>query len=121
LRLIDQTDIALDAFPMNGHTTTCDCLWQGVPVVMLAGDTYVSRYGGSALVNLGLQDWIAHDPSEYVETARRWATDLPRLADLRAGLRARMAASPILDAAGFTRHLEAAYRRMWQAWCSQPG
>ncbi len=118
LALISTVDVALDAFPFNGHTTTCDCLWQGVPVVMLAGKTYVSRFGSSALVNLDLQEWIATTPQQYVETAAHLASDLSRLAELRAGLRERMAASPILDAGGFTRNLEAAYREMWQAWCS---
>ena len=119
LKLIGRVDIALDPFPFNGHTTTCDCLWQGVPVVTLAGETYVSRYGGSALLNLGMQDLIASTREQYVAIARGLATDVDRLQGLRAGLRARMLASPLVDAAGFTRNLEAAYRRMWVDWCAK--
>ena len=119
LKLIGRVDIALDPFPFNGHTTTCDCLWQGVPVVTLAGETYVSRYGGSALLNLGMQDLIASTREQYVAIARGLATDVERLQGLRAGLRARMLASPLVDAAGFTRNLEAAYRRMWVDWCAK--
>jgi len=117
LKLVNRIDIALDPFPFNGHTTTCDCLWQGVPVVTLSGTTYVSRFGGSGLSTLGLQDWIARTPEEYVRLAVEKAGDLAGLARLRRELRSRMAASPLLDFEQFTRNLEGEYRRMWRAWC----
>ncbi len=120
LQLHHQVDIALDAFPFNGHTTVCEALWMGVPVVVLAGETYVSRFGGSALVNLNLHELLAASPEQYVEIARQLAADQERLQALRAGLRDRMLASPLLDAAGFTRRLETAYRQMWSDWCSGP-
>ncbi|MGD9724141.1 MAG: tetratricopeptide repeat protein [Pirellulales bacterium] len=118
LKLIAQVDIALDPFPFNGHTTTCDTLWQGVPVVTLAGATYAQRFGSSAHVNLGMEGLIARSADEYVDVAARLAGDVQALSALRAGLRERMAASPLLDHAGFTRNLEAAYRTMWTAWCA---
>jgi protein O-GlcNAc transferase len=118
LELIQSVDIALDPFPFNGHTTTCDCLWQGVPVVTLSGQTYASRFCGSGLVALGLADLIAHTTDEYVQTATRLATDIERLKHLRGGLRERMAGSPLLDFQMFTRNLEAEYRRMWTRWCA---
>ena len=117
LRLHHQVDIALDTFPFNGHTTVCEALWMGVPVVVLAGETYVTRFGGSALVNLDLQDLIAASPEEYVDIAVRLAGDVERLADAARRAAKRMEASPLLDAAGFTRNLEAAYRQMWSRWC----
>ncbi len=117
LQLISSVDVALDPFPFNGHTTTCDCLWQGVPVVSLSGETYVSRFGGSALHTLGLDELIARDVGQYQQIAVDLASDLPRLQSLRRALRDRMAGSPLLDFAGFTRHLEAEYRRMWHCWC----
>jgi predicted O-linked N-acetylglucosamine transferase (SPINDLY family) len=92
----------------------------GVPVVVMAGATYVSRFGGSALVNLNLPELIATSSPEYIDAAVRLAGDLNRLQALRAELRGRMLASPLLDAAGFARNLEAAYRQMWSRWCSQP-
>jgi predicted O-linked N-acetylglucosamine transferase (SPINDLY family) len=119
LRLHQQVDIALDTFPFNGHTTVCEALWMGAPVVVLAGNTYVTRFGGSALVNLDLQELIAASPEEYIEIAVQLAGDVERLQTLRTGLRPRMEASPLLDAAGFTRHLETAYREMWTRWCSR--
>jgi protein O-GlcNAc transferase len=118
LELHQQVDIALDAFPFNGHTTLCEALWMGVPVVMLAGQTYVSRFGGSALRNLNLEAWIAASTDEYVRTAVDWAGDLERLQSLRGGLRPRMLASPLLDAVGFTRNLEAVYRQLWTSHCA---
>jgi len=118
LELIRRIDVALDPFPFNGHTTTCDCLWQGVPVMTLSGNTYVSRFGGSGLATLGLDAWIARDEAEYVARATRLASDIAGLAELRGALRARMAASPLLDFAGFTRNLETEYRAMWNRWCA---
>ncbi len=118
LELIGRVDIALDPFPFNGHTTTCDCLWHGVPVVTLSGETYVSRFGGSGLATLGLADLIARTTDEYVQIAARLAADVRRLEQLRGGLRARMSGSPLLDFQTFTRNLETEYRRMWTRWCA---
>jgi predicted O-linked N-acetylglucosamine transferase (SPINDLY family) len=117
MKLISEVDLALDPFPFNGHTTTCDCLWQGVPVVSLSGQTYVSRFGASALATLGLDELIAASREQYRQIAVGLAGDLERLARLRATLRPRMAASPLLDFATFTRNLEVEYRRMWRRWC----
>ncbi len=119
LELIARLDVALDPFPFNGHTTTCDCLWQGVPVVTLSGQSYVSRFGGSGLATLGLTELITHSPDEYIQTAVALANDHERLADYRSTLRERMAASPLLDFKTFTANLEAAYRQMWRQWCDQ--
>jgi predicted O-linked N-acetylglucosamine transferase (SPINDLY family) len=120
LRTIQRVDIALDAFPFNGHTTACDCFWLGVPVVMLAGENYVSRFGTGALAQLGMQDWMARSPEEYGQIAARQASAVPALAKLRADLRARMTASAILDSGAFARRVEAAYRAMWHALLASP-
>ena len=114
-----RADIALDPFPCNGATTTLDSLWNGVPVVTLAGTSCVSRAGVSMLSNTGLTELIARDADDYLAIARRLAADLQALQSLRTGLRARLQASPIMDAAGFTADLEAAYRQMWLTWCDQ--
>lgn len=117
LRRYHEIDIALDPFPYNGTTTTCDALWMGVPVVTLEGRVHVARVGVSLLNHLGLAEWVAGSPSDYVEIAARQACNTPRLAALRRQLRARMASSPLTDAPAFTRHLESAYRSMWRHWC----
>jgi protein O-GlcNAc transferase len=119
MKLVARADIALDPFPFNGHTTTCDALWMGVPVVTWAGRAYASRYGSSAHRNVGLNSWIAGSAEQYVEIAVRAAGDRDALALLRSELRQRMADSPLLDFEGFTRNLEGAYRQMWRTWCAQ--
>ena len=118
-RIYDDIDVALDPFPHCGGTTTCDALWMGVPVVSLIGRTAAGRGGWSILSNAGLPELAAKDTSDYVQRALALANDLPRLSDLRATLRSRLRESPLMDANRFTRHVEAAYRSMWQAWCDQ--
>ena len=115
-----RVDIALDTFPYHGTTTTCEALWMGVPVVTLAGKTHASRVGVSLLHTLGLSDWIAASPEEYLRLALQHGVAVERLAALRRGLRARMMASPLMDGPRFARHVEQAFRQMWQAWCAQP-
>jgi protein O-GlcNAc transferase len=118
LALYREIDIGLDTFPYNGHSTSLDSFWMGVPVVSLVGNTVVGRAGLSMLSNLGLTELVAHTPAEFVHIAGRLASDLPRLAQLRATLRQRMQQSSLMDAPHFARSIEAAYRRMWQRWCA---
>jgi len=120
LELYHRLDVVLDTFPYNGHTTSLDALWMGVPVVSVAGKTPVSRAGLSQLTNVGLPELIAHSDAEYIHIAHHLTADPPRLANLRATLRARMQASPLMDAARFARNVEAAYREMWRRWCEDP-
>jgi len=119
LEMYHRLDIVLDTAPYNGHTTSLDALWMGVPVVSLAGETPVSRAGLSQLSNLGLPELIAHSETEYVNIAEGLAKDLPRLAKLRSTLRDRMKASVLMDAERFTRQVEQAYREMWHAWLTR--
>jgi len=119
LELYHRLDIALDPFPYNGHTTSLDALWMGVPVVSLAGAQSVSRAGWSQMSNLGLEELVAFSEDDYVRIATQLAQDLPRLTELRRALRPRMEASPLMDAPRFARNIEAAYRLMWQQWCRE--
>jgi protein O-GlcNAc transferase len=118
LELFHQIDVGLDTLPYNGHTTSLDSYWMGVPVVTLAGQTVVGRAGVCQLTNLGLTELIAWSPEAWVHTILELARDLPRLSMLRATLRERMRKSPLMDGPRFARHVEAAYRNMWQRWCS---
>jgi predicted O-linked N-acetylglucosamine transferase (SPINDLY family) len=113
LRAYHQVDIALDTFPHNGDTTTCDALWMGVPVVVNTGVNHVGLMGASRLRSVGLEDLVARDNDNYVDIATALANDVPRLEKLRATLRETMKASPLMDAPRFTRNLEAAYEKMW--------
>jgi SAM-dependent methyltransferase len=99
-------DIALDPFPFTGGLTSCEALWMGVPVVTWPQSRVVSRQTHAILNQIGLPELSAPDADEYVQIAVELANDRERLADLRATLRDRMRASPLMDVAGFTRNLE---------------
>ncbi len=117
LETYHRIDLGLDTFPYNGHTTSLDSLWMGVPVVTLVGKRPVARAGWSQLSNLGLSELAAETADQFVRRAVDLANDLPRLQQLRSTLRPRMQQSPLMDAPRFARNIEAAYRRMWHAWC----
>lgn len=119
LEMFGKVDISLDTFPYNGTTTTCESLWMGVPVIAKEGDSHVSRVGVSLLGAVGLTGLIAASAEDYVSLATFLARDTNNLKILRNNLRNRMQASKLLDTAGFTRNLEAAYRDMWQTWCME--
>jgi predicted O-linked N-acetylglucosamine transferase (SPINDLY family) len=118
-RLYQEIDIGLDSFPCAGGTTTCDALWMGVPMVTLAGRTAAGRGGVSLMSNIGLPQFIAHTEDQYASIAAEWASNIPRLAELRQGLRDRMQKSPLMDGRSFARDMEAALRAMWRTWCEK--
>jgi protein O-GlcNAc transferase len=119
LETYQSIDIALDTVPYNGHTTSLDAFWMGVPVVTLIGPTVVGRAGLSQAMNLGLPELVARTPSEFVAAARRLALDRTRAAELRRSLRERMRASPLMNGRAFAAGVEAAYREMWRRWCAK--
>lgn len=114
--MYNQVDIALDTFPYNGTTTTCEAAWMGVPTISLVGQTHASRVGLSILTRIGLQDFASSTPAEYVEKAVAFSGELKNLAKIRSSLRSMMFNSPLCDKKTFTKGLEAAYRRMWRRW-----
>lgn len=114
-------DLALDTFPYNGTTTTCESLYMGVPVLTIAGDNHRGRVGLSLLTVVGLEkEFVATSLDDYVARAVAFGKNPARLAEVRSGLRAAMERSPLRDEAGFTRTLEGAYRTLWQRWCAGP-
>jgi predicted O-linked N-acetylglucosamine transferase (SPINDLY family) len=118
-RAIEDVDIALDAYPYNGGTTTFDTLWMGTPLVGLKGATSVARSSYSILTALGLSDLVAPTPQRYVEINRALASDEAWRAQLHRTLRERMVVSALMDAPRFVRGLEDAYRRMWVTACQR--
>lgn len=119
--LYNSVDIALDPFPFSGHTTSCDALWMGVPVVTMPGKSYASRTCTSVLTHISMQNLIAGDTSHYCEIAAQLTRDIPKLSGLRECLRSRVQNSIITNGQEFTRNLEVAYRQIWRNWCSSSG
>jgi len=118
LALYQKVDLGLDTFPYNGHTTSLDSFWMGVPVVTCIGDTVVGRAGWSLLSNLGMRELAAESLDAFVQTAVDLAQNLPQLEAWRLELRSRMEASPLMDGEKFARGMEAIFREIWQQWCS---
>jgi predicted O-linked N-acetylglucosamine transferase (SPINDLY family) len=116
-RMFLEVDVSLDPLNVNGATTTCESLWMGVPVISQVGARFLTRAGYSILMTAGLAEFAAHSAAEYLAIAQRLAQDLPGLAVLRAGLRARLERNPLTDASAFTRNLETLYATAWQQWC----
>jgi len=117
LQTYGRMDIALDTYPYNGTTTTCEALWMGVPTVSLVGKCHASRVGLSILTCLGLEFFAASSPKEYVARATALAANRPALAQIRSSMRARIATSGLCHAKGFAAQVETAYRQMWCRWC----
>jgi predicted O-linked N-acetylglucosamine transferase (SPINDLY family) len=117
LKLYDSVDIALDTFPYNGTTTTCEALWMGVPVVSLPGDIHMSRVGAAILRCAGLHELVAQNAEDYAAIAIALARDQTRRRLLRMNLRNKLLSSPLLDHRGFTTKLEREMRQAWTAWC----
>ena len=106
-------DIALDTFPYNGTTTTCEALLMGVPVITLAGKSHAGRVGVSLLSSIGLTGMIAESEEKYVAIASFLTSDIPRLSKFRIGLRTALLQSPICDGKSFTQRLENVYKDIW--------
>jgi predicted O-linked N-acetylglucosamine transferase (SPINDLY family) len=92
-------DIALDTFPYNGITSTCESLWMGVPVVCLRGDRFVAREAAAILERVGHSEWIAGSPEDYIAIAATLAAAPEKLLPLRRALRQEFRASPVADGA----------------------
>ncbi len=119
LKTYHRIDICLDTLPYNGHTTSLDAYWMGVPVVTQIGSTVVGRAGWSQLNNLGLTELAALDEKSFVRIAAELAADLPKLDHLRKTLRDIMESSPLMDGKGFAGAMETIYRGIWQNWCTE--
>lgn len=109
---VQAADIAIDTFPTNGHTTTSDMLWAGLPVVSKRGRNFTSRVSESLLNAIGLPQLVAASDDGFVELCRDLAGDRDRLAGLRRHLAINRGHAPLFDTARYTRHLETAYTWM---------
>ncbi|HLP83769.1 MAG TPA: hypothetical protein VK157_05420, partial [Phycisphaerales bacterium] len=119
LAMYGHVDIALDTFPYHGTTTTCEALYMGTPVITLAGDRHVSRVGVSLLRAVGLTEFIATSPQDYVRIAADLAAERPRVATLHASLRDRLLASALCDERAYGERFAAMLRSLWLRQCEK--
>jgi predicted O-linked N-acetylglucosamine transferase (SPINDLY family) len=105
-------DLYLDT-AYNGHVTTTDALWAGLPVLTRAGRSFAGRVAGSLLHAVGLPELITHGLDEYEAAALKLAGDRRLLGALRARLEQNKRSAPLFDADRFRRHIESAYVTMW--------
>jgi predicted O-linked N-acetylglucosamine transferase (SPINDLY family) len=106
-------DIALDPFPLTGGTTSFDLLWMGVPLVSMDGDSFKSRMGSGILTYLGRTQWLAHSPEQYLEIAKRLASEPQELDAIRQSLRREVEQSVLMREDLFRQHFSEGLRVMW--------
>jgi len=113
LEAYNKIDIALDPFPFQGNTSTCESIWMGVPVITLKGDRYLSHFGESINSNLNMNNWIAKNYKEYISIAIKFSSDLNELSKIRMNLRKKALQSPVFDASLFASHFS---DMLWSIW-----
>ena len=119
LEVYNKIDIALDPFPFQGNTTTCEAVWMGVPVITLKGNRYIFHFGESINANLNMHEWIAEDSKEYVSKAIKFSSDINQLSKIRMNLRKIALQSPVFDAQRFSDHFSKMLWKMWEKFNSK--
>ena len=117
LRLHHEIDLMLDTFPYSGGTTSGHAVFMGVPVLTLVREGLASRQTASLLYPTGLGAFVAESEDEFATKAVYWTRNMNELNQIRTGLRAKIAASPLMKVPFIARGLEKALRIMWQRWC----
>ena len=112
-------DLALDSFPYNGTTTTCESLWMGVPVVTRSGNTYASRVTGSLLNQLGKPEWVADSAEGYVQTALNLIADVEGRRQFRKNARGLLQEAGLTDSARFAECWTTAVEDLWRRYVAQ--
>jgi predicted O-linked N-acetylglucosamine transferase (SPINDLY family) len=115
LAVYHDIDISLDTIPFTGHTTACQSLLMGVPILTLTGDSHRHRLVATVLTHAGYPQFIAETPEQYVRLAQSLAADIPTLANLRQSLRSQLLASRLCDGERFTREFESTLSSLLQS------
>ena len=114
LQTYNKIDLALDPFPFQGYTTTCESVWMGVPVLTLKGNRYLFHAGESINANLNMFDWIAKDYEDYISKAINFSSNIDKLSKIRVNLREITLKSPVSDAKNFANHFSNMLWKMWK-------
>jgi protein O-GlcNAc transferase len=107
-------DLFLDTLPYNAHTTASDALWAGLPVLTCRGETFAGRVAASLLNAAGLPQLITENLADYEALALKLARDRGLLNEIKTKLGLVRDSCSLFDTERFTRHLEKAYRTMWE-------
>lgn len=105
-------DLFLDTFPYNAHTTACNALRAGLPVLTCAGNGFASRVAASLLHCLDLPELVTASLADYEALAFTLANDRALLGNYRSRLLRNRETHPLFDNERYRRHIEAAYERM---------
>jgi len=114
LETYNKIDIALDPFPYQGNTTTCESVWMGVPVLTLKGNRYLFHFGESINSNINMNDWIAKNKKEYISKAIKFSSNIEELSHIRTNLRKKALLSPAFDAQRFAKQFDDMLWKMWE-------
>jgi len=119
LHMHDEIDFVLDCFPFGGLTVSAIAAWMGVPTLTIAGHTPSARAGAALQHSLGLDEFIASDPEDYIQKAALLAADLPRLEEIRQSMRTRMTVQ-LSNGEAYTQAFEREIRAAWRHYCKAP-
>ena len=119
LEIYNEIDIALDPFPFQGNTCTCESVWMGVPVITLKGNRFIFHFGESINVNLNMHDWIAKNHNEYISKAIKFSSNIDQLSKTRMNLRKIALQSPVFDAPCFAEYFSEMLWNIWNKFSSQ--
>jgi protein O-GlcNAc transferase len=107
-------DLCLDTVPCNAHTTASDALWAGVPVLTYAGETFAGRVAASLLRAVGLPELVTTTLDAYQQMAVELGTSYEMLQIIKTELAENRLRAPLFDTALYTKHIETAYRAMYE-------
>ena len=113
METFNKIDIALDPFPFQGNTSTCEAAWMGVPVITLKGNRYLFHFGESINSNLNMNNWIADNQNDYIEKAIKFSSDLNKLEEIRMNLREKALRSPVFNSERFSIYFS---EMLWSMW-----
>jgi len=113
LKFYNKIDIALDPFPFQGNTSTCEAVWMGVPVLTLKGNRYLFHFGESINFNLGMSEWVANSKEEYISKAIKFSSNLEELSKIRITLKEKALQSPVFNAPRFANNFSDLLWKMW--------
>jgi predicted O-linked N-acetylglucosamine transferase (SPINDLY family) len=105
-------DLMLDTFPYNAGTTASDALWMGLPILTLAGRSYISRMAGSLLQAVGLPDLVTETLADYERQAVVLGRQPLRVASYKRYLAEHGRSSPLFDLPQLVRDIESEFERL---------